>query len=200
MIKIKSILNSIRDKFSPRKPEDVFMLVVRDWAVQSHREVRHRYAGKPYSYHLKMVYEFGKKYSYLIPMEKRSQVLASCWTHDLIEDARKSYHDVYRVCGPIVADITYALTNEKGKTRSQRANSKYYKGIRDVEHADFVKLCDRLANVKHSALTGSKMMAVYAKEHSKFKKELYTDELKPMFDEMESIILSKIYLNINFNI
>lgn len=54
-----------------------------------------------------MVYEFGKKYSYLLPKEKVSVVLLSCWCHDLIEDARKTYNDVQEFCGIIIADIVY---------------------------------------------------------------------------------------------
>jgi hypothetical protein len=161
---------------------------VRDWAIKSHRKVRHRYDKKPYSFHLKMVHDFGKKYSYLLPKEKVSVVLLACWCHDLIEDARKTYNDVKEFCGIIIAEITYALTNDKGKNRAERAGAKYYEGIRQVEFADYVKICDRLANIKYSTSKKSKMMNAYAKEHPKFKAELYSERWKPMFDEMEEML------------
>ena len=39
----------------------------------------------------------------------------------------------------------YALTNEKGRTRAERAGVKYYEGIRAVPYAPMVKLADRMA-------------------------------------------------------
>ena len=57
----------------------------------------------------------------------------SCWSHDLIEDTRTSYNDVRNKLGVFVADIVYAVSNEKGKTRKERANDKYYEGIRNTK-------------------------------------------------------------------
>ncbi|MEK6884240.1 MAG: phosphohydrolase, partial [Nanoarchaeota archaeon] len=71
-----------------------------------------------------------------------------------------------------VADIVYAVSNEKGKNRKQRANDKYYEGIRRTPFATFVKLCDRLANVTYSLDTNSKMFSVYQQEHDDFIKQL----------------------------
>jgi hypothetical protein len=47
------------------------------------------------------------------------------------------------------ADIIYAVTNDKGKNRKERAGVKYYEGIRKTPGAVFVKLCDRIANVQY---------------------------------------------------
>lgn len=62
-----------------------------------------------------------------------------------------------------VADIVYAVTNEKGKNRSERANEKYYQGIRENKLAVIVKICDRLANALYSKLINSRMLDVYKK-------------------------------------
>ena len=51
----------------------------------------------------------------------------------------------------IAAEIVYALTNEKGRTRAERANERYYEGIRTTPYAPFVKMCDRVANMTYSA-------------------------------------------------
>lgn len=109
--------------------------------------------------------------------------------HDSIEDARMTYNDVKKFCdeniktrsiydfekqvslkidGEIVADIVYALTNEKGKNRKERANEKYYNGIRENKYAIIVKICDRLANMTYSCLMGSKMASVYESELESF--------------------------------
>ena len=60
--------------------------------------------------------------------------------HDVIEDTRQTYNDVKKATSEMVAEIVYALTNEKGKTRKDRANTKYYDGIKDCEFATFVTL------------------------------------------------------------
>jgi (p)ppGpp synthase/HD superfamily hydrolase len=88
--------------------------------------------------------------------------------HDLIEDTRVSYNDVKKVLGEDAADIIYALSNEKGKNRKERANDKYYTGIRNTPGAVFVKLCDRIANVQYSKMTGSSMFEKYKKENIDF--------------------------------
>ena len=103
-----------------------FINKAREYAILKHSETNHKYDGKPYDVHLKMVYDFGCKYIHILPNnETIEEVLASCWTHDVIEDCRETYNDVKKVLGEKVADIVYALSNEKGKNRSERANSKY---------------------------------------------------------------------------
>ena len=70
-------------------------------------------------------------------------------------------------------EIVYALTNDKGRTRSERAGEKYYQGIRETPYAPFVKLCDRLANVTYSCSIdsgrdGNRMREVYKSEMAGF--------------------------------
>jgi len=77
-----------------------------------------------------------------------------------------------------VADIIYAVSNEKGKNRKERANDKYYEGIRQTEGASFVKICDRIANVQYSKMTGSKMFEMYKKENEHFKNVVLKPELR----------------------
>jgi hypothetical protein len=87
-------------------------------------------------------------------------VIFSGYYHDSIEDARQSYNDILKVARSLLTEeqalmateIVYALTNEKGRTRAERANDKYYAGIRQTPYAPFVKLCDRLANVSFSCI------------------------------------------------
>lgn len=64
------------------------------------------------------------------------------------------------------------MSNEKGKTRAERANDKYYEGIRNTPGAVFVKLCDRIANVQYSKMTKSRMFEMYKKENLHFTKSL----------------------------
>lgn len=115
----------------------------------------------------------------------RHACLVATWGHDLIEDTRVSYNDVKRQLGQAAADIIYAVTNEKGKNRKERANDKYYEGIRNTPGAVFVKLCDRIANVQYSKMTKSRMFEMYKKENEHFIHSLGghpQHELRPMFD------------------
>jgi len=100
----------------------------------------------------------------------------AAFAHDTIEDTRVSYNDVRYELGVVVADIVDAVSNEKGKTRKERANDKYYEGIRNTYGAVFVKLCDRIANVQYSKMTGSRMFEMYKKENDEFIVQLGWDD------------------------
>lgn len=158
----------------------------------AHRATYHRYGDEPYEVHLQMVFAVAVRYQHLLPPELRETAMAACWVHDCIEDARQTYNDVAKATSAEVADIAYALTNEKGKTRAERANDKYYQGIRELgDVAIFVKLCDRIANVRNCIGTGSSMLQKYANEHSHFWCELHgwrNTILEPMWRELAELL------------
>lgn len=158
------------------------------FAIKAHKSVYQKYNSKPYSYHLKMVRDYAFKYKHLIPENNLPLVLAGCWVHDCIEDARITYNDILKVLGKDIAEIAYALTNDKGRTRTERAGENYYKGINETTFAGFIKICDRLANTKHSYDTQSGMLDKYRKEYNDFKRHLYFEPYKPMFDELEELL------------
>ena len=106
----------------------------KEYAIDCHSKTGHLYDGKPYETHLQMVFNTAKKFIHLIPDEHQENVLAGCWVHDVIEDCRQTYNDVKNVTNVEVAELAYALTNEKGKTRKERANDKYYEGIRQTPY------------------------------------------------------------------
>ena len=121
-----------------------------------------------------MVFSQAMRFIDCVPKHRREDVLNAVWLHDTIEDCRLTYNDILKISNEEVADLVYALTNEKGKNRAERANNKYYKGIRDLEYATFIKICDRLANVIYSRDTKSRMFDVYKNENEKFLKCLFT--------------------------
>lgn len=157
-----------------------------EWCIEQHKNTNHFYdTYLPYEFHLRMVVNACKKFIH-IPERQWSELEIACWGHDLIEDTRVSYNDCREMLGEYVADIIYAVSNEKGKNRNERANGKYYGGIINTEGALFVKLCDRIANVQYSKMTGSKMFEMYKKENPKF---IY--HLSPMpvkYAEMEDYL------------
>lgn len=153
-----------------------------EYAVKCHADVNQVYDRQyPYSHHLSMVVGVAQDFIHLIPEQYRNDVLAACWCHDLIEDARQTYNDVKDNTNSLVADIVYAVTTEKGKTRADRANDQYYAGIRNQSFATFVKICDRIANYEYSATTKSSMFAKYSAEMPHFKEQLYAEEYDLMF-------------------
>lgn len=151
-----------------------------NWIIEQHSSTNHFYDKYlPYEFHLRMVAHVAKQNIKLIEMSCEGDIESwveditlAAFGHDLIEDTRVSYNDVKEVLGYTAAEIIYAVTNEKGKNRKERGNDKYYEGIRNTPGAVFVKLCDRIANVQYSKMTGSRMFEMYKKENGEFGKSL----------------------------
>ena len=132
---------------------------IRHAAHEAHAAVNQFYGvDLPYSYHLDGVAELVARYGGEVctRVEDVLAVMFGAWFHDSIEDARLTYNDVRKRARSLgldeaqafmAAEIVYALTNEKGRTRAERAGVKYYEGIRAVPYAPMVKLADRMAGV-----------------------------------------------------
>lgn len=105
----------------------------------------------------------------------------ACYFHDVLEDTRQTYNDLKKMgLFTDAIEIIYALTNNKGRTRKERANAEYYKGIRETKGASFVKICDRIANVRFSRMMGSGMFDTYKKENQEFMDEIGIDKFPSM--------------------
>jgi (p)ppGpp synthase/HD superfamily hydrolase len=178
------------------------------WCIEQHHNTNHFYdTYLPYEFHLRMVHQVAIDFKHLLDDTKdyftgeryrgpnQDQVtlqdacLIATWGHDLIEDCRVSYNDVKNHLGQEAADIIYAVTNEKGKNRSERANDKYYEGIRNTSGAVFVKLCDRIANVQYSKMTKSRMFEMYKKENINFMIKLGREVGNP-YEEMFQYLIN----------
>lgn len=154
---------------------------IRKCAHDVHTAVNQFYNGRlPYGFHLDMVADGVLRYASPIVRDDDDvlPVYFGAYFHDSIEDARLTYNDVTSVARQFMdasqaltaAEIVYALTNEKGRTRAERADARYYAGIRATPYAPMVKLADRLANMTFSARnatdgsTNSRMRRIYADE------------------------------------
>ena len=161
---------------------------IREYAVKCHAETNHKYDHYlPYEYHLRMVVNTAIKFKHLVPAEDFGLVHGGCWTHDVIEDCRQTFNDVKEACGEQVAELAYALTNEKGRNRKERGNDKYYANIRDTKYAVFIKLCDRIANVEYSKMSGSRMLEMYQRENVGFIEKLWDEQYAKMFDYLTKL-------------
>lgn len=179
---IKDIIYELNDR--------EFINKCKDYAIKQHRRVNQLYDGQPYEVHLKSAVGFGELFIELIPKTQRANVIGGLWNHDTIEDTGITLNDLIKATNKEVGEIAYALTNEKGRNRDERANAKYYRGIRNTMFADYCKLCDRLANVHHSIVNGNSykgegMFNKYKKEHPKFIWSL----IKPEWYEISEHIL-----------
>jgi (p)ppGpp synthase/HD superfamily hydrolase len=177
------------------KKYNMFEEHAKNFSINCHMATNHFYDGLPYEFHLNMVVETAKKFIHLIPEKDHSVVLASCWAHDLIEDARVTYNDLKDELGEEVAEIVFAVTTEKGRNRKERANEKYYNGIRETKYADFVKICDRIANVEYSKNQSSSMFSKYKDEFENFEFWLYTDKNHEMFEHLYNLFNGDKYVH-----
>jgi len=166
----------------------------RDKAAKAHADTNHRYDpdGKnhPYIFHLNMAVDASSKFKHLIPEKVYFDVETGIYFHDGIEDARLTYNDVLKITNSVIAaEIAYACTNNKGKTREERANDEYYALIKVTPYASFAKICDRIANMTYSKQQGSSMHKKYIKEYEHFKEKLYDEQYKEMFDYIEENLM-----------
>ena len=161
--------------------------LIRESAHALHASVNQTYDKvHPYSVHLDMVADAVMKYGHLVCASETDilPLVFGAYYHDSIEDARLTYNDVTRAARHFMTDeqaftaaeIVYALTNDKGRTRAERAGERYYQGIRETPYAPFVKLADRLANTTysrtHDNASNQHMAAVYRQELPHFLKAI----------------------------
>lgn len=160
-------------------------LEMRKTAAKVHEEVNQHYDEHPYFYHLNKVANNVAAYvpEIVTKQEDILPIMFGAYFHDSIEDARLTYNDVMKIAKTLMSDeqaflaaeIVYALTNEKGRNRHERANEKYYKGIRDIPYAPLVKACDRLSNYEFAKSTKSRMVKMYELEMEEFISHITTE-------------------------
>ena len=190
-------------------------------AFAIHDQVNQRYGEfLPYGFHLKMTASYVSRYGHLVAQTEADVLVlyASAYLHDTMEDARMTYNDVVKfirnfrpegitlpdVCvkelESQVPEIVYALTNEKGRNRDERADAIYYKGIRETRFASFVKMCDRLANLRFTVMFvfANYMFDVYKREYPAFIREISEGAVTPVPEEMkreaEKMLEEEVYI------
>jgi (p)ppGpp synthase/HD superfamily hydrolase len=134
------------------------------------------YGPFPYTHHLKCV--LGVAQTLALP----NYIEIACILHDVIEDTACNYNDIVNEFGVMVADIVYDVTDELGKTRTNR-HYKTYSKIAGNEKAIAVKLCDRIANM-FECTHNKKKRDMYLDEYNDFKEALY----KTKYNENDDII------------
>ena len=162
---------------------------IKNRAADVHANVNQMYDGHPYSYHLTSVAEnttyilesntdkFG---DVLNDLDTYLTIIFGAFFHDSIEGARLTFDDVHKIALEYMdepyaiqaTEIVYALTNEKGRNRAERANDNYYAGIRITMYAGIIKLAARMSNAIYSKNNGSSMYEAYRKDMPHFLKSI----------------------------
>lgn len=105
------------------------------------------------------------------------EIVDAVWLHDTIEDTSATKEEIEEKFGNRVAELVFAVTNEKGENRKER-HAKTYPKIRCTEDAITVKLADRIANIEQSishdryGRPPQKIFSMYVREWESFKAEL----------------------------
>lgn len=139
-----------------------------EYGSRCHRECNHLYDGHPYDAHLMNVAFWVRIYSEGLSGEEKLNLVAAAFAHDVIEDCRQTYSDVKRELGETIAELVYAVTNEKGRNRHERESDKYFADMKLVPHATLLKICDRIANFDYSIRTGSSKARMYYNDMARF--------------------------------
>ena len=136
----------------------------KEMALKFHKN---NYGIYPYSFHLNQVYNVLKYFGVTDPV-----MLAVAWLHDTLEDTELMYEDIFEAFGKEVADLTYLLTDKRGKNRRER-QEKTYPLIAEDQRARIIKLADRIANQTQSQHEQEKMWLMYCKEYKFFREILW---------------------------
>ena len=187
---------------------------IRKQVAEIHAKVNQHYDEMEYSFHTNMVMNVFMQFGSVcfgVDSLHNDEGLAAIFGaafHDTIEDARLSYNDVFNLAkrmlpgdknAHIAAEIVFALTNEKGKTRADRENDKYFEGIRNTPYAPCIKLCDRYANAIYANARMSSLAPKYSNEMDSFLSRLViispnkTDIERPFYIPVELANLCKAY-------
>lgn len=179
---------------------------IRQSAHELHQSVNQTYGDSlPYGYHLDMVVRGIREFGHLVCAREEDVVplFFGGYYHDSIEDARLSYNDVVKVARNfmteeqtfLAVEIVYALTNDKGRNRAERAGEKYYQGIRTTPYAPFVKLCDRLANITFSC-SGTDANNIHMREVYKNEVPHFLSAITPHSDDPRLVVPHEIVMRL----
>jgi len=166
LVKVQSPQKHPTNKQSSNSRES--LKTVTKFAVDAHGN--QKYGDKPYSYHLKKVFDIAVKY------KGSSVAKQAALLHDVLEDTPITKETLEGHFGKEVADVVDLLTNQTSKKVT-------FERIRTNPTAVFVKLCDRLAN----ASEGEKLDK-YKKEYPMFRQILKKDgEFNSLWSELDRV-------------
>lgn len=141
----------------------------RNFAAEKHAAKGQLYGDSPYVVHLDAVVAVLKSFGV-----SDQTLLAAAYLHDVVEDCGVTTAEVEAEFGAGVGELVWAVTNEPGKNRKERAQRTYPK-IASTPGATQLKLADRIANVEACQLppVNPAKLAMYRDEFASFDEALY---------------------------
>lgn len=146
-----------------------------------------KYGDKPYIYHILNVKDICDKYINLYnwSVYDKYVIETSVMCHDLLEDTDTTKDELIELFGKDVYKIVFNVTGI-GDNRKER-NQDAYNKIPTDDRSIFVKLCDRISNMKES-MTNHRKMEKYKREYPIFKDNIFNGKFIEMWGELEHII------------
>jgi len=120
----------------------------------------------PYTKHLRDVVTILEEHGFV------NEYIIAGWLHDSLEDCNISYSKILKAFGKDVAEMVYAVTDPKGRTRQEK-KVKVYEDLKNYPKAIAIKLADRIANIRNCIRMGNtEKLERYRKEDQDFREAL----------------------------
>ena len=142
------------------------------------------YGDRPFIEHPRDVAKRAKEYGL------GEDIVTGAWLHDVLEDCPTvTFNYLAREFNIEVADLVYAVTDERGRNRRERAEKTLPK-IRQYGYAAVaLKLCDRLSNVEAAVRDRSTLLNMYKKEYKTFREDLYLEgEHEDLWERLDVLL------------
>jgi (p)ppGpp synthase/HD superfamily hydrolase len=149
-------------------------------AIQYHKD--QLYGNKPYLAHLFNVFILACEYT------NSELILSASILHDILEDTELPKSKIENIDKALYAICILLSKNHNKKS--------YYENIALNKEASFVKIADRICNIKESLKQRNKKMVIkyfkeipdYHKLNNELTAEIFTSEFLPLIKEMEEQI------------
>lgn len=161
---------------------------LRVWATKRHGA--QLYGDLPYCFHLMEVEQVATEF---FPGDLR--VREGSWGHDLLEDTDATEQELLDAgFSPDAVGDVVSVTDESGATRQEKKKKTLPKtrarGVSGIK----LKLCDRVANVRHGLNSGNHAkLAKYRSEQKFFEKMLYDpahEELAAIWQYLRTLLVA----------
>lgn len=143
------------------------------------------WGGNPYILHLSLVATQLTLWGFTDPVMQ-----AAAYLHDVVEDTPTTIDEVRQEFGHDVADLVWAVTNEPGNNRRERARATYPK-IHALRRATILKLADRTVNVEQCWKSRDSRLFMYKREYPAFRvalREPADTALLPIWDHLDDLM------------
>jgi len=170
--------------------------VIEEYAMRCYNEANCVYGDGNYWKHITMVSDNVKKHQGIFKNRQDAlYTFGAALTHDLMEDAKQTYNNIFDVCGNDVADITLSVTDVPAENRLMKHLLTMGKTVRDPR-AIILKMCDILANATFSKESGSSMYQKYVFEYQ-YRKPIFKTALGWYKDELNLVALNVLWAELD---